>query len=230
MKVLSLASQTPSSKPRTEAPSPAHHFRNSSVSSLQSLKDHPRSKLSSLSPTVKANENFELNGVSLSLRSNKLYQDLVINLNKYRPTDVIGRSLEALKALKLLKSAQPELGGLLTVVCEELGEMVVSRQVLDRKLDHLSRENYGLSKQLEANSSLLPPDQAVETMAEENKSLKSKVRRLESQLKEPRPVRSSSPQQMVSGSISLESLSETERANQVSLDWQRSLVPRLRDY
>jgi hypothetical protein len=204
--VLNLASQTPSSKPRSEAASPTHHIWSSSVASLKSFKDQPRHKLGSLSPAVRSNDNLELSGASLSLRSSKLHQDLIIKLNQYRSTDVIGRSLEALKALQLLKSAaQPELRGLLTVVSMELGEMVASRQVLDRKLDQLSRENYGLSKQLEANSSLLSADQAVETITKQNLSLKSTARRLESQPNEDRDVRASSPQHMVSGSDSLES-------------------------
>lgn len=168
-----------------------HHSKSRSIASLDSTKlsKNLQSKLNTLtpyigSPQTRSPKAPESEGKPTNLIDH-LSKDLLKALSLFSPIDVIGRAQESVKSLKKLGHSYADFGGILALVTKEIDDIIVSRQVLERKLSQLSRENVNLSHQLEIHNTQTKPelDPVYDSLILENRSLKLKVQELETELK-----------------------------------------------
>lgn len=184
---LSPSLVSPDSKQKSELYSPPKHYKSRSVAHLDSIKftEPLKSNANSRSPTDRSLKD-RMAEAEHSHKSDLLCKELLYKLKLISPIDVIRRAYESIEALKILGRSYTEFWGILGVVTKELEEVTSSRQTLEKKLEHLSRENYSLSKQLELHDTdaKLMLDPAYNSLMSDNKILKAKVKYLETQLRE----------------------------------------------
>jgi hypothetical protein len=163
------------------------HIKSRSHINLDNMKlrDGLRSKLQSMSPSVCSPRDLEHLGHSSQSKVDSICYSLISKLKTMSVVDVVGRTVETAKALKVLGESDSDLCSLMAVVTKELDDGVIGRQVLERKLEQISRENYNLSKQLEAaeEKSKAANVPAYDLVVSENQSLRAKVEDLEAMLK-----------------------------------------------
>lgn len=178
-----------------EQMAPKHNKTQSLFCSMENLpqysqfkhQDQLMSKLGLLSPSRKAPR---YNDFSEALDRNRLCtirNDLEAELNVLCPTYVLKRNIEAVKALKAFAiGADEDIATLLEVVIKELDDGIAELQAIERNLAKISKENFRLSKQLQANQESASNGKHFDTLYIENLNLKAELKELGAKLRVPR--------------------------------------------
>lgn len=166
-------------------PAVTKHLKSRSIVEIEDveLDQRLKAKICSLSSSIRSPREVDFKGPQRLSRVDAICKDLTVKLIRLSPIDVINRSIEAIKALKLLGETDQDLSSLIMVAAHELDDGVAARLVMDRKLEQLSRENYNLSKQLEATEEKNTQAATYDLVNLENLTLKAKLDELKAKLK-----------------------------------------------